>query len=114
MNFMLWTAMVATRPSARWPAKMPPEMSICASTHPPKISPLGLVSAGMASVRVVSSPRGFSTFSSIARSLPAPSNHEGALLLRRTGVHVAAAVEVIVDLGGRTDHAAVKENVERR
>src|SRR5271156_2164795 len=45
---------------------------------------------------------------------PAPSNHEGAMLLRRAGGHVAAPVQVIVDLGGGADHAAVEEDVEGR
>ena len=43
---------------ARWPAWMPPAISIWESTQPPKISPLGFASAGMASVRVVRSPCG--------------------------------------------------------
>ena len=42
------------------------------------------------------------------------SNHEPALLERSTGIHVPAAVEVVVDLGGGPDHASVKEHVERR
>src|SRR3546814_16596988 len=55
---MASTATVATRPAARAPAVMPPAMSICDSTQPPKMSPLGLASAGMARVRVASVPRG--------------------------------------------------------
>jgi hypothetical protein len=52
------TATVATRPRARSEAAMPPAMSICASSQPPKMSPDGLASPGMASVRRKGSPRG--------------------------------------------------------
>src|ERR1700691_4921205 len=40
------------------------------------------------------------------------SNHEGAFLLRRTGVHVTAAIEMVVNLGGSANHAAIEEHVE--
>jgi hypothetical protein len=39
---------------------MPAAISICDNTQPPKISPAGFESAGIAMVRVVSSPVGFS------------------------------------------------------
>jgi hypothetical protein len=52
------TAAVTTRVRARSPARMPAARSICAITHPPKISPAGLASAGIARVRSVSSPSG--------------------------------------------------------
>src|SRR5208282_6879953 len=52
------TATVTVRPFAIFEAKIPPAMSICPSTQPPKMSPFWLVSAGMASVRIESSPRG--------------------------------------------------------
>src|SRR5438105_1466355 len=39
---------------------MPLPRSICDINHPPKISPLGFVSAGIAMVRITSSPFGFS------------------------------------------------------
>jgi hypothetical protein len=39
---------------------MPAAISICDNTQPPKMSPAGLESAGIAMVRVVSSPRGLS------------------------------------------------------
>jgi hypothetical protein len=42
------------------------------------------------------------------------SNDEGAVLLRRPGVHVATAIEVIVDIGGGADHAAIEEDVAGR
>jgi hypothetical protein len=48
------TATVATRPRARLIAAAPPARSICAITQPPKMSPFGLVSAGIAVVRNVS------------------------------------------------------------
>ena len=51
-------ATVATRPWARWLAVIPPAISICARTQPPKMSPLGFASAGMAKVRMASSPLG--------------------------------------------------------
>ena len=42
------------------------------------------------------------------------SDHEAALFLRRARVHVAAAVQVIVDLRGAAEHAGVEEDRERR
>ena len=35
------------------------------------------------------------------------SDDETALLKRRAGVHVAATIDVIIDLGGGADHPAV-------
>ena len=43
-----------------------------------------------------------------------PSDHEAAGGGWGAGVHVAAAVEVVVDLGGGADHAAVEEDGEGR
>ena len=40
------------------------------------------------------------------------SNHKSTLLLGRARIHVAAAVEVVVDLGRRADHAPVQEDIE--
>jgi NAD(P)-dependent dehydrogenase (short-subunit alcohol dehydrogenase family) len=48
------------------------------------------------------------------KSAQITSNHECASLLRRPGVHIATAVEVIIDFGGGADHAAVKEDDEGR
>jgi hypothetical protein len=45
------TATVAVRPFARRVARVPPARSICDSSHPPKMSPHGLVLAGMAMAR---------------------------------------------------------------
>jgi hypothetical protein len=42
------------------------------------------------------------------------SDNEHAPFLRRTCVHVSTAIEMIIDLGGSTDHAAVEEYVEGR
>ncbi len=50
--------MVTARPRARSTAAMPPAWSMRDSTQPPKISPLALVSAGMAMTRTVKAPRG--------------------------------------------------------
>jgi hypothetical protein len=36
------------------------------------------------------------------------------LLLRRSGIHVSAAVEMVINFRGGADHAAVKEHVESR
>ena len=55
---MLLTAAVTTRPSARRVAVIAPAASISDMIQPPKISPDGLVSAGIAKVRAASSPRG--------------------------------------------------------
>src|SRR3954449_4926403 len=50
-KLMASMATVASRPRARVKAAVPAAMSICANSQPPKISPEGLVSAGMARVR---------------------------------------------------------------
>ena len=49
MKVMASTATVTTRPLARSMAAMAPAMSIWLITQPPKMSPAGLVSAGIAS-----------------------------------------------------------------
>src|ERR1700704_4674929 len=56
MNTGRWKVMaviatVAVRPLARRVATVPPARSICDSSQPPKISPCGLASAGMAMAR---------------------------------------------------------------
>ncbi len=51
------TAMVAQRPRARRAATLPAARSICAISQPPKMSPAGLVSAGMAMVRITGGPQ---------------------------------------------------------
>src|SRR5690625_2744292 len=55
---MLSMATVATRPRASLRAEMEPAMSIWDSSQPPKMSPLALVSLGMATVCRASSPLG--------------------------------------------------------
>src|SRR5579883_1692129 len=46
------TATVAQRPRARCAARLPPARSICDSSQPPKMSPFGLASAGIAMTRI--------------------------------------------------------------
>ena len=53
---MALIATVATRPPATSAPATPPARSICDNSQPPKMSPLALVSRGMATVRRVSSP----------------------------------------------------------
>src|SRR6516164_3590238 len=60
------TATVAHRPRARCAAKLPPARSICESSHPPKMSPLGLASAGIAKTRTSGSVRGNSAGDPVA------------------------------------------------
>src|ERR1700747_2093289 len=55
------TATVAQRPRARRTAALAPARSICAISQPPKMSPDGLVSAGIAIARINGSPSGWST-----------------------------------------------------
>src|SRR4051794_4866702 len=55
---MLLTDAVTTRPPARRVAVIAAAASISDMVQPPKISPSGLVSAGIAQVRAASSPRG--------------------------------------------------------
>src|SRR6516164_4664803 len=51
-------ATVTVRPPARRVATVPPARSIWHSSQPPKMSPCGLVSAGMAMVRIAGSDVG--------------------------------------------------------
>ena len=51
-------ATVAVRPFARRVATVPPARSICDSSQPPKMSPCGLASAGIAMARSVGSQGG--------------------------------------------------------
>src|SRR6185437_8345818 len=73
----LETAAVATRPLARVPAETPAARSISDMIQPPKISPAGLVSAGIATVRSDSSPMGCVAAFVMARS-PARISHRAA------------------------------------
>src|SRR5208282_1092426 len=41
-----------------------------------------------------------------------PSHDKRALLLGRPSIHVPPPIEVVIDLRGGADHAAVKEHVE--
>src|SRR5215831_18727880 len=51
-------ATVTQRPLARRVAAVPPARSICDNSQPPKMSPCGLASAGMAMARKAGSARG--------------------------------------------------------
>jgi len=53
------TAAVTTRPSLRRVAVIAPAASISDMIQPPKMSPAGFVSAGIAKVRAANSPRGW-------------------------------------------------------
>ncbi len=55
---MFDTAAVTTRPWACWVALIFAALSMSDMIQPPKMSPSGLVFAGIASVREASSPRG--------------------------------------------------------
>src|SRR5436309_5678789 len=63
---MAVSATVTVRPLARRVATVPPARSICESSQPPKISPCGLASAGMAMARSAGSPRGSRSEVSVA------------------------------------------------
>src|SRR4051812_35077058 len=64
-------ATVTVRDCAVLEAKMPPPRSIWLSSQPPKISPLALVSAGIARVRMQRSPPGsVSVFSGVRAPEP--------------------------------------------
>ena len=52
------TATVAARPRAVSAARLPAARSIWVISQPPKMSPAGLVSAGMAIVRIAGLPAG--------------------------------------------------------
>src|SRR6478735_10931768 len=68
-------ATVTVRDLASFDANTPPPTSIWLSSQPPKMSPLALVSAGIASVRMQRSPRGsvsdFSVMSVSPKIVPA-------------------------------------------
>jgi hypothetical protein len=57
-KFIASIATVTVRDLAILEANTPPPISIWLKSQPPKISPLALVSAGIASVRMQRSPRG--------------------------------------------------------
>jgi hypothetical protein len=65
-NAILSTATVAHRPRAWRAAAFPAARSIWDSNHPPKISPAGFVSAGMAMVRIAGSQMGCVSNSALA------------------------------------------------
>jgi hypothetical protein len=71
---MFDTETVTTRPPACGVADIFPAESISAMIQPPKMSPLGLQSAGIARVREASSPRGSVEFRrlSLERIPPSP------------------------------------------
>jgi hypothetical protein len=87
---------------------------MCAITQPPKISPLALVSAGMAIVRTVSSPRGAPfwlvagsdiALLLIAQVMPCGAADGNVLALpERSGLPAPAAHHGICILGGGTLH----------
>src|ERR1041385_4137559 len=69
---MLSIATVTTRVFATFAARIPLPKSICEMIQPPKMSPLGFVSAGIAIVRMTSSPFGLSAMApTLAQSEPA-------------------------------------------
>src|SRR3982074_3681874 len=87
-------ATVTTRDFAILDANTPPPISIWLSSQPPKISPLALVSAGIASVRMQRSPPGsVSVFSgallgvSVMRRLQ--ERHDVAYRRRGSGATIA-------------------------
>src|SRR5207237_7513274 len=71
---MFETETVTTRPPARGVADIFPAESISAMIQPPKMSPRGLQSAGIARVRDASSPLGWAEFRglSLERITPSP------------------------------------------
>src|SRR4051812_46519276 len=97
-NTMLSAATVAQRPRARRAAALPAARSIWAISQPPKMSPAGLVSDGMAMVRMAGSPLGW-------LMIWCTSNDESHLRGWCAGVHVAPAVQMVLDLGGRACHS---------
>src|SRR5271165_1681493 len=80
---MLVIATVAVRPLARRVATVPPARSICDSSQPPKMSPCGLASAGIAIARSAGSASGGGPELSLASI-----SH---LLVRLNGVTVMVA-----------------------
>jgi hypothetical protein len=77
---MASTATVAQRPRARRAAALPAAKSICAISQPPKMSPAGLVSAGIAIVRIAGADvggvgRGASGRRSLPVVAPRPRRH---------------------------------------
>jgi len=89
MKVMASSAMVTARPWLRSTAAMPPAWSMRDSTQPPKMSPLALVSPGMALMRTVSVPRGVSASLIVIRPRPGPLIRSGGP--KRGGAAVASA-----------------------
>ena len=85
MNSIASTATVAQRPRASRVARLPAARSICHISQPPKISPAGLVSDGMAIVRITDFPfgAGISISPSNATDYPVIDPKSGRQLRRR-------------------------------
>src|SRR6056297_32107 len=90
--------MVATRPWARRHAGTAPAKSIWARSQPPKMSPLGLVSAGIAIVRKAGSPGGGAA-GSTGRVSPAPGRFTGSGSPAGDGVD-GLAIKGFLRMGG--------------
>src|SRR5205814_10663388 len=94
---MFETETVTTRPPACGVADIFPAESISVMIQPPKMSPLGLQSAGIARVREASSPLGSVEFRPLSQErIPSISR------LRISTIYVAPQYE-IVDLFGNPE-----------
>jgi hypothetical protein len=71
MKVMPSMAMVAQRPAARWKAIEAAARSICDQSQPPKMSPSGLVSDGMAMARSTGASCGHSAAAQASASVSA-------------------------------------------
>jgi hypothetical protein len=95
---MFDTATVTTRPFACWVAVIFPAESISAMSQPPKMSPIGLVSAGIARVRLASPPRGAAAAS--------PGGTAGTVPCRSMATRASPAAPFIPVTRGATAGAA--------
>src|SRR3954454_13508521 len=97
---MFDTETVTTRPAACGVADIFPAASIRDMIHPPKISPLGLQSAGMAKVREASSPLGWGELRGLPL-LPIPAlRPETVRIMLRRSIRVSTLAEIMQVLEG--------------
>ena len=101
---MFDTETVTTRPAACGVADIFPAASIRDMIHPPKISPLGLQSAGMAKVREASSPLG----SGELRGLPLlpipalrPATRPDFVATQHSSLNVGRNIQVLEGCGAQ-------------
>src|ERR1035437_5084003 len=128
-------ATVVTWLSAVLRARMAPPRSICETSQPPKMSPLALATAGIAMVRMTTSPRGEAGSDDAGADMAAPENkdrppgasrerafpasfplfsREGAGMVRNLmNAGQSVSFRRLFDEGGQVDCVGIEERVAK-